>query len=241
MASSSLPLHTEYDYLFKVLLVGDSSVGKSSIVNRYVDDFHDPRFLSTIGVDFKIRTYERNGKIIKLQIWDTAGQERFRSITTSYYRGADGIIMVYDVNQPQSLDSVQHTWAKEVQTYARRDPKLLLVGNKTDLRRAGDQGAQDATAMQARINELMENSDAAGHVGNIETSAKTGDQVEEAFNTLVDAMVNDYVENRTLKDQARRRAGGRQQNQHVPYSGGGINLLRSGLFSGRSSLCCGLF
>ncbi|PWS22812.1 hypothetical protein DKP78_16425, partial [Enterococcus faecium] len=90
-------MNPEYDYLFKLLLIGDSGVGKSCLLLRFADDSYLDSYISTIGVDFKIRTVEQDGKTIKLQIWDTAGQERFRTITSSYYRGAHGIIIVYDV------------------------------------------------------------------------------------------------------------------------------------------------
>uniref|UniRef100_A0A915I0H3 Uncharacterized protein n=1 Tax=Romanomermis culicivorax TaxID=13658 RepID=A0A915I0H3_ROMCU len=99
-------MNPEYDYLFKLLLIGDSGVGKSCLLLRFADDTYTDSYISTIGVDFKIRTIELDGKTIKLQIWDTAGQERFRTITSSYYRGAHGIIVVYDITDQVSIRTV---------------------------------------------------------------------------------------------------------------------------------------
>ncbi|VDP56486.1 unnamed protein product [Schistosoma mattheei] len=91
------------DYLLKLLLIGDSGVGKSCLLLRFADETFNETYISTIGVDFKIRTIDLNGKVVKLQIWDTAGQERFRTITSSYYRGAQGIIIVYDITDQVSV------------------------------------------------------------------------------------------------------------------------------------------
>ena len=96
-----------YDYLIKLLLIGDSGVGKSCLLLRFSDDAFNTSFITTIGIDFKIRTVEIDNKRCKLQIWDTAGQERFRTITTAYYRGAMGIAVVYDITDEQTLVSVQ--------------------------------------------------------------------------------------------------------------------------------------
>ena len=96
-----------YDYLFKLLLIGDSGVGKSSLLLRFSDDTYETNFNSTIGVDFKIKTVDLDDKVIKLQIWDTAGQERFRTITSSYYRGAHGIIVVYDTTDNETFEHVR--------------------------------------------------------------------------------------------------------------------------------------
>lgn len=97
----------DYDYLFKLVLIGDSCVGKSCLLLRFADDSFTDSYISTIGVDFRFRTVQIGDLRVKLQIWDTAGQERFRTITSAYYRGADGIIMVYDVTRKESFDHVQ--------------------------------------------------------------------------------------------------------------------------------------
>jgi small GTP-binding protein len=113
-------------------LIGDSGVGKSCLLLRFADDTYTESFISTIGVDFKIRTIELEGKTVKLQIWDTAGQERFRTITSSYYRGAHGIIVVYDITDAESFANVR-MWLKEVERYGSEGVCKLLVGNKSDL------------------------------------------------------------------------------------------------------------
>lgn len=120
------------DYLFKLLLIGDSGVGKSCLLLRFADDTYTESYISTIGVDFKIRTIELDKKTIKLQIWDTAGQERFRTITSSYYRGAHGIIVVYDCTDQDSFNNVKQ-WLEEIDRYACDNVNKLLVGNKCDL------------------------------------------------------------------------------------------------------------
>ena len=107
MSNGLRTFREDFDYLFKVLLIGDSSVGKSSILLRFSDNEFTSSYISTIGVDFKVRTLDVGGKIVKLQIWDTAGQERFRTITTTYYRGSNGIIIVYDVSNRDSFLNVQ--------------------------------------------------------------------------------------------------------------------------------------
>ena len=97
-----------YDYLIKLLLIGDSGVGKSCLLLRFSDDAFNTSFITTIGIDFKIRTVEIDNKRCKLQIWDTAGQERFRTITTAYYRGAMGILLVYDITDEQSFANIRN-------------------------------------------------------------------------------------------------------------------------------------
>ncbi|XP_014241166.1 ras-related protein Rab-8A isoform X2 [Cimex lectularius] len=120
-----------YDHLFKLLLIGDSGVGKTCILFRFSEDAFNNTFISTIGIDFKIRTIELDGKKIKLQIWDTAGQERFRTITTAYYRGAMGIMLVYDITNEKSFDNIKN-WIRNIEENATTDVEKMLLGNKCD-------------------------------------------------------------------------------------------------------------
>mmetsp|Transcript_28908 Transcript_28908/g.32117 ORF Transcript_28908/g.32117 Transcript_28908/m.32117 type:complete len:215 (+) Transcript_28908:32-676(+) len=121
----------DYDYLGKVLLIGDSGVGKSSILLRFTDNTYSGSFISTIGVDFKIKTLERSNKVYKLHIWDTAGQERFRTITSCYYRGSQAVIIVFDVCDKESWRNVNR-WLHEVDKYTTENVVKIIVGNKTD-------------------------------------------------------------------------------------------------------------
>uniref|UniRef100_A0A8C7EH73 small monomeric GTPase n=1 Tax=Nothoprocta perdicaria TaxID=30464 RepID=A0A8C7EH73_NOTPE len=107
-----------YDLLFKLLLIGDSGVGKTCVLFRFSDDAFNTTFISTIGIDFKIKTVELQGKKIKLQIWDTAGQERFHTITTSYYRGAMGIMLVYDITNAKSFENISK-WLRNIDEVSR--------------------------------------------------------------------------------------------------------------------------
>jgi len=165
-------MNPEYDYLFKLLLIGDSGVGKSCLLLRFADDTYTDSYISTIGVDFKIRTIELEGKTVKLQIWDTAGQERFRTITSSYYRGAHGIIIVYDVTDADTFANVK-TWLGEIERYAVDGVKRLLVGNKSDL-------------VDKKVVDYNTAKDFADEVGIpfLEASAKSSSNVEQAFLTM---------------------------------------------------------
>ncbi|GAA5799159.1 GTP-binding protein of the rab [Helicostylum pulchrum] len=165
-------MNTEYDYLFKLLLIGDSGVGKSCLLLRFADDTYTESYISTIGVDFKIRTIELDGKVCKLQIWDTAGQERFRTITSSYYRGAHGIIVVYDVTDNESFENVKE-WLREIERYASDGVNRLLVGNKSDL----------TDKRQVTLSNSKKWADSV-NIPILETSAKNSSNVEQAFLTM---------------------------------------------------------
>ncbi|XP_071387541.1 ras-related protein Rab-8B-like [Centroberyx affinis] len=161
-----------YDYLFKLLLIGDSGVGKTCLLFRFSEDAFNTTFISTIGIDFKIRTIELNGKRVKLQIWDTAGQERFRTITTAYYRGAMGIMLVYDICNEKSFENIKN-WIRNIEEHASSDVEKMILGNKCDMtdRRQVSKDRGEKLAIDYGVKFL-------------ETSAKSSLNVEEAFYTM---------------------------------------------------------
>lgn len=166
----------QYDYLIKLLLIGDSGVGKSAVLVRFADDTFTTSYISTIGIDFKIRTLELDGKRVKLQIWDTAGQERFKTITTAYYRGAMGILLVYDVTEEKSFANI-NTWMSAIKQHASDSVNKVLLGNKAD---SSGPMVQKKAIVTARGQALA---DQHG-IKFFETSAKNNINVEEAFCTI---------------------------------------------------------
>ncbi|KAI9788000.1 MAG: GTP-binding protein [Peltula sp. TS41687] len=161
-----------YDFLIKLLLIGDSGVGKSCCLLRFSEDSFTPSFITTIGIDFKIRTIDLDGKRVKLQIWDTAGQERFRTITTAYYRGAMGILLVYDVTDERSFNNIR-TWFSNVEQHASEGVSKILIGNKCDWE---EKRAVSTERGQQLADELG--------VPFLEVSAKANINVEKAFYSL---------------------------------------------------------
>jgi len=193
----------DYDYLFKLVLIGDSGVGKSCLLLRFADDNFTDSYISTIGVDFRFRTVTIDSKVVKLQIWDTAGQERFRTITSAYYRGADGIIMVYDVTSAESFDHVEE-WLSEVDRYANENTVKLLVGNKADLVEKREVSEETAQRFADKLN-----------ISFLETSAKTATNVEAAFLMMAKELIkmrdgSSKTEDSTLKLEptAPKKGGG---------------------------------
>jgi len=169
-----------YDYLFKLLLIGDSGVGKTCLLFRFSDDAFNTTFISTIGIDFKIKTVEVDGKKIKLQIWDTAGQERFHTITTSYYRGAMGIMLVYDITQEKTFDNIAK-WLRNIDEHASEGVERMILANKCDMndKRMVSQEKGDGIARDHNIKFY-------------ETSAKENINVEEAFMKLTEDILRKH-------------------------------------------------
>ncbi|CAB4256198.1 similar to Saccharomyces cerevisiae YFL005W SEC4 Rab family GTPase essential for vesicle-mediated exocytic secretion and autophagy [Maudiozyma barnettii] len=198
-----------YDSIMKILLIGDSGVGKSCLLVRFVEDKFSPSFITTIGIDFKIKTVDINGKKVKLQLWDTAGQERFRTITTAYYRGAMGIILVYDVTDERTFTNVNQ-WFKTVSDHANDDAQLLLVGNKSD--------------MDTRVVTYEQGETLAKELGLpfVEASAKDDTNVNDIFFTLA-KLIQEKIDNNKMSD-----ASGQDGNVNI----------KSGAESGSKSNCC---
>ncbi|XP_013373846.1 PREDICTED: ras-related protein Rab-3C isoform X2 [Chinchilla lanigera] len=200
-----------FDYMFKLLIIGNSSVGKTSFLFRYADDSFTSAFVSTVGIDFKVKTVFKNEKRIKLQIWaawkqpsspfavlavtlhihsawpgklftDTAGQERYRTITTAYYRGAMGFILMYDITNEESFNAVQD-WSTQIKTYSWDNAQVILVGNKCDME-----------------DERVISTERGQHLGEqlgfefFETSAKDNINVKQTFERLVDIICDKMSE-----------------------------------------------
>ncbi|KAL7205735.1 hypothetical protein ACSBR2_018625 [Camellia fascicularis] len=163
----------EYDYLFKVVLIGDSGVGKSNLLSRFTRNEFCLESKSTIGVEFATRTLQVEGRTVKAQIWDTAGQERYRAITSAYYRGALGALLVYDVTKPTTFENVSR-WLKELRDHADANIVIMLIGNKTDLKHLRAVATEDAQGFAEKEGLSF-----------IETSALEAINVEKAFQTIL--------------------------------------------------------
>ena len=163
-----------FDHVLKILIIGDSGVGKSSLLLRFSEDEFDDAQPSTIGVDFKVKTIRVRDKWLKLTLWDTAGQERFRTLTSSYYRGAHGIILVFDYTRPDSFEHLAH-WLQEVSVYSPAGGEnvvKLLIGNKIDLEKAVSCDDAEGWAREK-------------HMMFLEASAKSNVGVAQAFEEIV--------------------------------------------------------
>ncbi|XP_002046402.3 ras-related protein Rab-43-like [Drosophila virilis] len=170
----ALPSEENFDFLFKIVLIGDCCTGKTSILQRFKTGNYVERHGNTIGVDFSMKTIEVEGKQVKLQIWDTAGQERFRTITQSYYRANNGVIIVYDITKRSTFANLQK-WIEEVRRYTASNVLIILIGNKCDLEAEREVDFEEARQMCQYIPEIL---------FVMETSAKENTNVEDAFRCL---------------------------------------------------------
>jgi len=168
-----------YDHLVKILLVGDSGVGKSSLLARFISDSFDEQS-PTVGVDFKLKHVDVDGTRLKLTVWDTAGQERFRTLTSSYYRSAHGVVFVYDVTSRESFENARETWRKEVEMYGTiANSVKIVIGNKIDKEDERTVAREEGVAFAKEYGCLF-----------LECSAKTKVRVAEAFDELVKGILD---------------------------------------------------
>ncbi|KAJ3306994.1 Ras- protein Rab-11B [Kappamyces sp. JEL0829] len=195
----------EYDFLFKVVLIGDSGVGKSNLLARFTRNEFNMESKSTIGVEFATRSIQVDGKTIKAQIWDTAGQERYRAITSAYYRGAVGALLVYDISQQKTFESVER-WLKELRDHADANIVIMLVGNKCDLKH-----------LRAVPTEEAKDFATAQSLSFIETSALDATNVETSFQNILTEIYK-VVSNKALENEGglNKKVGGGQSIAIAP-------------------------
>jgi len=177
-----------YEQLYKIIIVGDSGVGKSNILGRYINNIFKQDTKSTVGVEFASKKIKANGVNIKLQIWDTAGQERYRSITSAYYRGSKGCFIVYDISSLQTFESVEK-WYEEVLKSGEKDISVILIGNKCDL-----ENERKVTV------EMGENKARNLNCPFFETSALNNIHIEDVFQNIAENIYNRCKNEKNLDD-----------------------------------------
>ena len=178
-----------YNFLFKMILIGDSSVGKSNILLKYLKGEFNPNSRATVGVEFGTKNITLNGKRVKIQIWDTAGQERYKSITSAYYKGAKGALIVYDISRRATFDNIDK-WITDLKTNGDQNIAIILIGNKSDLEDkrevSKDEGVQKSEECKIAF---------------LETSALNGENVNKAFDELIDQIYENNCTNDDGKDE----------------------------------------
>ena len=168
--------HATHDRTFKLLTIGDSGVGKTSLLLRFCDDSFSDSYITTV-IDFRFKSVEIGSKLIKLQVWDTAGQERFRTITTAYYKGAHGIVLVYDITERKTFKQITTTWLETVKQNATANGEMILIGNKSDMDDLVKFLRKDLVATY-------------NNMPFFECSAKSGHNVDEAFIAIANNLMN---------------------------------------------------
>ena len=197
----------EFDIIFKIVLIGDSGVGKTNLLGRYLKKEYKEETKATVGVEFGEKKYELNGLKIKAQIWDTAGQERYKAITSMYYKGAKGALIVFDLSSKNTFQNVEK-WYNEIKKTADPNINLILIGNKSDLKDKRQISTEEGENKAKEMN-----------VAYLETSALNCDNVDKAFDALIEAISkkmkmeieaeeeenddnnNDNIQNKNFKDE----------------------------------------
>ncbi|KAM2390305.1 hypothetical protein ACFXTH_039485 [Malus domestica] len=215
----------ECDYLFKAVLIGDSGVGKSNLLSRFSKDEFRLDSKPTIGVEFAYRNIKVADRIVKAQIWDTAGQERFRAITSSYYRGALGAILVYDISRRQSFENVRN-WLRELREFGNLDMVIVLVGNKSDLSQSREVDEEEGKSFAEAEGLCF-----------METSALENVNVEQVFLVMI-SKIHDITRQRSLEAKveetsvASKSLGGAKETIHIGGDDHEVTATK------QSSYCC---
>jgi Ras-related protein Rab-11A len=199
----------DYDYLFKIVLIGDTGVGKSNLLSRFTRDEFNLESKSTIGVEFATKNIPIDNKVIKAQIWDTAGQERYRAITSAYYRGAVGALLVYDITRAVTFANVER-WLSELRDHAEANIVIMLVGNKSDLRHKRQVETADALKF-ATTQELAF----------IETSALDATGVDEGFRRILNEI---FKLKKARRAMVAGGAGASEKDGQAPKAGTKITV-----------------
>ena len=191
------------EFLYKILLLGDSSVGKTCFLMRYTDNTFQEIHMSTIGLDYKLKNVQLDdGKMVKIQIWDTAGQDRFRSITKNYYKGAHGIILIYDITNQKTFENVKN-WINQIKEEVSNKVTIILVGNKID--------DEDHRVVSTEQGEKMANDFGLMF---FECSAKSGVNIDSTFNELVKKTVENYSKVKMEGEKLKNKKGGKKRNKN---------------------------
>lgn len=206
----------EFNYLFKIVLIGDSAVGKSNILSQLVNKEPLANSKPTIGVEFGTKTFKFNKSVVRAQIWDTAGQERYHAITAAYYRGSYGAVIVYDITQKNSLDNAINTWLKTLKKSTEPGMPIMLLGNKTDL--SSKRCIQEKEGKEAAISNGL---------GFYETSAISGENIQKAFEIFIE----EIYKNEQIKEKNKPKAKIRREDLI------GENLQKN-LSKNKKSGCC---
>ncbi|XP_065855187.1 ras-related protein RABC2a-like [Euphorbia lathyris] len=196
---------SDYDHSFKIVLIGDSGVGKSSLLVSFVSGAVTD-LPNTIGVDMKIKQLTVGKKKLKLTIWDTAGQERYRTLTSTYYRDAHGIILVYDVTQKQTFTNLANVWTKEVELYStNKDCIKILVGNKVDRESERQVSTEEGMALAEQHGFLF-----------LESSAKTRENVERCFEDLALKILQEFEKKREQEEELKKKEAAKMPPEPKP-------------------------
>ncbi|GMH02456.1 hypothetical protein Nepgr_004295 [Nepenthes gracilis] len=206
------------EYLFKIVIIGDSAVGKSNLLSRYARNEFDMNTKATIGVEFQTQCVDIDGKEVKAQIWDTAGQERFRAVTSAYYRGAVGALIVYDISRRSTFDSISR-WLEELKTHCDTTVARMLVGNKCDLENIREVSVEDGKGLAEAEGLFF-----------METSALDSTNVKTAFEIIIKEIYNN-VSRKLLNSDAYKAE---LSVNRVSLAKDGVDLSKSN----RLASCC---